>query len=174
MNIEKLRSLGLSDAQINALNEDTTENKVVVELPVKTNTVSYNDKPLRPTSIHELKEYTKGAVVELPPFAEGQPFIARLRRPSLMVMAKTGQIPNELIGQATDIFAKGSDSLRGVNKNTISDMYEIIERICEASLVEPTLKDIESAGLTLSDDQMMAIFSYSQGGVEALKSFRNQ
>ena len=40
--------------------------------------------------------------------------------------------------------------------------------------MEPTLQQIKSAGLELSDDQIMAIFSYTQVGVKALESFRSK
>ena len=42
----------------------------------------------------------------------------------------------------------------------------------KASLEEPSFDDIKEAGLELTDEQMMAIFSYSQEGVKALESFR--
>ena len=32
------------------------------------------------TSIEELKQYSNGTLVELPCFAEGQPFVARLKK----------------------------------------------------------------------------------------------
>ena len=47
---------------------------------------------LKLTSIEELKKYANGTVVELPSFSEGQPFVARLKRPSLLSMVKQGKI----------------------------------------------------------------------------------
>lgn len=49
------------------------------------------------TSLQNLKTYTKGQIVELPPFAEGMPFVARLKRPSMLALVKSGKIPNELL-----------------------------------------------------------------------------
>ena len=130
-------------------------------------------KQMHVTTVEELKSYSDGQIVELPPFAEGQPFVARLRRPSLLLLSKIGKIPNQLLTKAAELFGDGGRKmLSNVNDNTLGDFYDIIHTVVEASLVEPTLAEIEEAGIELSDNQMMAIFNYSQNGVNALKSFR--
>lgn len=126
------------------------------------------------TSVSDLQSYATGVVVRFPDFTEGQPFVARVRRPSLLVLAKSGKIPNSLLTTAGELFAKGGGSLDSDNDKMLSDMYDIMHIICEAALVQPTLAEIEGAGIQLSDDQMMAIFNYSQAGVKALESFRKE
>lgn len=123
------------------------------------------------TSIADLKN-AASAVVELPPFAEGTEFFARLKRPSLMMMVKTGKIPNQLLAYANQLFVKG-----GVNANdmdAMSGLMEIMEIMCEACFVEPTYQQIKDAGIELTDEQLMFVFNYSQNGVRALSSFRQQ
>lgn len=123
------------------------------------------------TSIYDLQRYAKGQIVKLPDFAEGQPFIVRMRRPSLLIMAKSGKIPNRLLSTATNLFNGGNDK----NANTdslLSDTYDVCEAIAEAALVEPTLSDIKNSGIELSDNQLIAIFNYAQRGIEALDNFR--
>ena len=132
------------------------------------------DKVMGITSVSDLQSYAAGVVVRLPDFAEGQPFVARVRRPSMLVLAKSGKIPNTLLNAAGELFAKGGSGLDSDNEKMLSDMYDIMHIICEASLIQPTLAEIEGAGLVLSDDQMMAIFNYSQAGVKALESFRKE
>lgn len=132
------------------------------------------DQALNVTSASDLQSYAAGTVVRFPDFAEGQPFVARVRRPSMLVLAKQGKIPNTLLTSAGELFAKGGNGLDADNVNMLSDMYDIMHIICEASLVQPTLQEIEGAGLTLSDDQMMAIFNYSQAGTRALETFRKE
>lgn len=132
------------------------------------------DKVMGITSISDLQTYAAGTVVRFPDFTEGQPFVARVRRPSLLVLAKSGKIPNSLLTAAGELFAKGGSGLDSDNDKMLSDMYDIMHIICEASLVQPTLAEIEGAGIQLSDDQMMAIFNYSQAGVKALESFRKE
>lgn len=127
----------------------------------------------RVTSIYDLQRYSKGQIVRLPDFAEGQPFIARMRRPSLLIMAKNGKIPNRLLSTATTLFNGGGDK----NANTdslLSDTFDVCEAIAEAALVEPTLSDIKNSGIELSDNQLIAIFNYAQRGVEALDNFRKK
>lgn len=132
------------------------------------------DEPLAVTSISDLQRYSGGTIVRLPDFAEGQPFVARLKRPSLLVLAKSGKIPNSLLSTAAQLFSKGGSGVDTDNENMLSDVYGICEVLCEAALIQPTLAEIKAAGLELSDDQLMAIFNYTQVGVEALKSFRKK
>lgn len=137
------------------------------EIPTPPSIVDEN----KVTSIYDLQRYSKGQIVRLPDFAEGQPFVARMRRPSLLVMAKKGKIPNRLLATATDLF-NGGNSNNANNDTILSDTYDVCETIAEAALVEPTMGEIKSAGLELSDNQLIAIFNYAQRGVEALDNFR--
>lgn len=132
------------------------------------------DMPMNITSLADLQSYAKGTVVRFPDFAEGQPFVARVRRPSMLVLAKQGKIPNSLLTAAGELFSKGGAGMDADNENMLSDVYDICKIICSASLVEPTMADIERAGIELSDEQLMAIFNYSQNGVKALESFRKE
>lgn len=125
------------------------------------------------TSITDLREYSKGTIVTLPEFGEGQPFVARVRRPSMLVLAKQGKIPNSLLMTANELFS-GGGGIDPDNEKLLSEMYDVCMIICEACLIEPSLKDIQDAGMELSDDQIMAIFNYTQNGVKALESFREE
>lgn len=126
------------------------------------------------TSVFDLQSYAAGTVVRFPDFTEGQPFVARVRRPSMLVLAKSGKIPNTLLTAAGELFAKGGGGMDSDNEKMLSDMYDIMHIMCESALIQPTLDEIEGAGITLSDDQMMAIFNYTQAGVKALESFRKE
>lgn len=123
------------------------------------------------TSIFELRAYAEGALVELPPFGEGQPFYARMRRPSMLLLAKLGKIPNTLLGTANKLFSESK--LDNDNEQMLAEFYSVVEAIAEASFIQPTYKEIKEAGLTLSDDQLMFIFNYTQQGVTALNTFRS-
>lgn len=126
------------------------------------------------TSITDLREYSKGTIVTLPEFGEGQPFVARVRRPSMLVLAKQGKIPNSLLMTANELFSGGGGGIDPDNEKLLAEMYDVCMIICEACLIEPSLKDIQDAGMELSDDQIMAIFNYTQNGVKALESFREE
>ena len=126
------------------------------------------------TSIEELRAYAQGDVVELPPFAEGRPFVARLQRPSLMGLVKEGKIPNSLLLQANELFSSGISSLDETREDALSQMFDLMDTICEASFVEPTYAQIKETGIKLTDEQLLFVFNYSQAGVKALESFRTE
>lgn len=133
------------------------------------------DKQLVVTSIEQLADYSRGTVVELPPFGPDQPFIARLRRPSLMALAKTGKIPNTLLNSANKMFfGDKSTSTKRYDENSLGEVFQIVDILCEAAFIEPSYNEIKRAGIELSDDQYMFVFNFTQQGVNALHSFRGK
>lgn len=186
---EQLVAMGMDEAQIRAIlsvqTEENKEKQPEAEVPVQkeekkivpmvTAQVSVEQRqaePLKVTSMSDLETYVHGVIVQFPPFAEGQPFVARVKRPSMLALVKSGKIPNTLLNEATSLFAKGANSMVGQNATTIDELFEVIEVIVDAALLEPTLSDVRKAGMELSDDQLMAIFTYTQQGVKALEQFR--
>lgn len=124
------------------------------------------------TPLESLQEYARGAIVQLPPFSEDQPFVARLRRPSMMALAKSGKIPNSLLNTANSLFmGKGMDSN---NEGALKEVLSIVDILCDAAFVEPTYSQLKEAGVELTDEQYMAVFNYTQQGVKALEPFREK
>lgn len=130
------------------------------------------NKPLKVTSLESLQEYSQGSVVQLPDFSEGQPFVARLRRPSMMALAKSGKIPNSLLSTANSLFIKGG--VDAGNEAAMKEVLEVVDVLCESAFVEPTYSQLKEAGIELTDEQYMFIFNYTQNGVKALKPFRRE
>lgn len=133
------------------------------------NTPTNTDKKV--TSIEEILAYKDGVIIELPGFVPDKPFFARVKRPSLMALASSGKIPNSLMSQATDIFAKGANAMVGTNSTVIKDVYDVVKIVCSAALVEPSMQQLNDNGIELTDEQLMAIFSYTQEGIKALERF---
>lgn len=127
------------------------------------------------TSIDDLKAIAQGEVVELPPFYGGQPFVVRMRRPSLMVLIKSGKIPNSLLATANQLFTSSTDK-NSLDKNPefFGEVLGVLDIIVEAAMIEPSLQQIKDSGVELTDEQYMAIFNYTQKGIEALKPFRGK
>lgn len=125
------------------------------------------------TSLEQLKQYADGNIVRLPDFAEGQPFVAKLKRPSILGMAKQGKIPNSLLVKTNELFVQ-SGSLDVEENSMMQEIYDVIDLIASETFVEPTYDEIKSTGIELTDEQMMFIFNYSQQGVKALESFRTE
>lgn len=132
------------------------------------------EEAMKITTFGDLQSYAAGTVVRLPDFGDGQPFVARVRRPSMLILAKQGKIPNRLLVAAGELFTKGGGGIDADNEKMLGDMYDICHIICEACLIQPTMKEIENAGMELSDDQLMAVFNYTQTGIKALESFRKE
>lgn len=110
----------------------------------------------QPTSIQDLISYSQGQIVKLPDFSEGQPFYARLRRPSMLSLMSNGKIPNSLVITANRLFnGKGMDDR---NENSMSEVLQLLEVICESAFVEPSYKELKEAGVHLTDQQYMAVF----------------
>lgn len=132
---------------------------------------------LKVTSISELKKMANGEIVELPGFTDGTTFVARLKRPSMLALAKSGKIPNNLLGAANKLFIGVGNVLNSNNNknndDALSELFDIIEVICEECFVEPSYKELKDNGIELTDQQKLAIFTYTQRGVKSLENFRN-
>ena len=132
----------------------------------------YNQNGLVITPIDDLVKASQGTLIELPPFVEGQPFVARLKRPSMLALVRAGKIPNALITTANELFAKGGFDTD--DSSAMDNLFGVLDAVCEACFVEPTYAQLKDAGVTLTDDQLMFVFNYTQRGVSALGGFRSQ
>lgn len=132
----------------------------------------YNQQGLNVTSIDDLVKASQGTLVELPPFAQGTQFVARLKRPSMLALIRSGKIPNPLLLSANELFVKGGVDVD--DENSLNQLFQILDILCEACFVEPSYQALKDAGVELTDDQYMYIFNYTQQGVEALKPFRQE
>jgi hypothetical protein len=121
------------------------------------------------TSIEQLKDIAKGQIVELPSFGDGSPFVCRVKRASLLGLAVNGAIPNSLLAAANQVFFGKSSNKQEVDFKETGKVFEIVAKDC---LMEPTYDQIKEAGLTLTDDQIVALFNFSQEGLRALEPFR--
>lgn len=126
------------------------------------------------TPLSDIVKMSKGEVVELPGFKSDQKVYFRLVRPSMLMLAKTGQIPNSLLSRAADLFSKGSRSFNNDDGDVLAESYDVLNSIARAAMVEPTMDQLTSNGVSLTDEQLMAIFNYTQNGVNSLSQFREQ
>ena len=140
-------------------------------VPIATNAANVTREAPQVTPIEELIKYKDGIVIKLPGFVPNVPWYAQIKRPSLMSLAASGKVPNSLMTQATDLFAKGAGAMVGANSTIIKDVYDVVMIVCEAALVKPSMNELRENGIVLTDEQLMAIFSYTQEGVKALERF---
>lgn len=131
-----------------------------------------DQKNLKVTSLEDLVRASQGTLIELPAFAPDVPFVAKLKRPSLLALLREGKIPNQLISTANELFTGGK--IDTDDDKSLSNLFGVLDSICEAAFVEPTYEEIKSSGVILTDEQLMAVFNYTQRGVTALNSFRKE
>ena len=126
---------------------------------------------LKVISIEELKKISEGEIVPLDGFySDKEPFVVRLKRPSLLSLVSSKQIPNPLLNTAYKLFY-GEE--KGIKVDpSISDNAQIYTAVAKAALVEPTYDEIHEAGLELTDTQLLQIWQFSQFGGAVLDSFR--
>lgn len=123
-------------------------------------------------SFEELKKLSEGEEVEIHGFKAGERITVRLCRPSLMRMAGTGEIPNLLLAAANSLFTSGISSIAAGEGKSLPDTFKVMDCIARAGLVEPKYEDFERAGVPLTDQQLIDIFTYSQAGIKMLEPFR--
>ena len=107
--------------------------------------------------------------IVLPGWDAAEPFVCKARRPSVFNMASTGHIPNPLMGAVQKMF---SGAAREVEAVPLDQQAKVMIQLAKYALVEPAYDEIEAAGLTLTDEQLMNIYAFALGGARVLEPFR--
>ncbi|WP_061321059.1 hypothetical protein [Clostridium botulinum] len=126
---------------------------------------------LKVTNIEDLKKVAQGEVIQLPQFSQGIPFNARVKRVSLLNLVRKGVVPNKLLSAAEELFYGKQSSKENVD---LAQMTDVMYIMAENALVEPSIEDLKNVGLELTDEQIVALFNYTQEGVSELDSFREE
>lgn len=107
------------------------------------------------------------AEVVLPGWCDDE-FVCVLRRPSLLALASRGAITNPLMKTARRIFYSGVSAENG----NLGEEGRILIEIAAAAMVKPTFAELQERGIELTDEQLIAIFQYTQTGAKSLERFR--
>lgn len=130
------------------------------------------------TTLQDLKKYAEGVKVQLPSFSESCPFVVVLKSPSVVRMAMSGRIPNQLMKVAVELFTGETEEKHNKTADEklkeMSDVRDVMELVADAAMVSPTFKEVKEAGLELSDAQLLAIYNFTQTGIEDLRFFRSK
>ena len=116
-------------------------------------------------ALSDARMRTEVQEVELPGFGDGKPWKPKLKRLSLLGLARNGKIPNELLSAVTELYQYGT-----VKTPDLKLAAETMYLIAGEALAEPTLTQLEEAGVPLTDEQLAAIYLYARRGVEAAGS----
>lgn len=130
-------------------------------------------------------------VIPIPGFRKGdEPIYIQIRSTGVMNMLANGRIPNTLLGKVTELFgdtskvSKDSVPLNGITQEQktealdklsksdtgLTDMAELLRVFASAAMVQPTYEEVKDS---MTDDQLMAVFSAMYGEVMEVESFRN-
>lgn len=106
--------------------------------------------------------------VELPGFEIGETISVKLRKVSILSLASSGKIPNSLMGVVNELFGKGASgaSQEEVSKASmehLTEMSQLLHVVAKAAMIEPKYDEV---GEYLTDDQLNAIFDFSQSTVK--------
>lgn len=133
---------------------------------------------LKITNVNEIKEYFEGEIVELAPFENGKPFVARVRVPSLVEIYRLGKIPNTLIVEVRKYF----DTLEKDENNNVTinfadkrarNLMNLALKMADVVLIEPSMKELREAKIRLSDMQLLSIYNYVDKKVSEMIPFRD-
>lgn len=134
---------------------------------------------MTPTSIEELKKAKLTTIRELPSFPDGTPLVVELKKPSLIDMTIRGRILNPLLTSAISIIptedkekAEGEKATPALNAEDFKSTAELFITICEECMVKPTYAEVKEYAGGLTDEQILAIYNYTQEGMDKLQSFR--
>ncbi|GAA0825260.1 esterase [Clostridium tertium] len=122
------------------------------------------------TSLDDLKKIAEGQEVELLGWGE-EPFVCKLKRPSMLGLVANGEIPNPLLNAAYILFNGAKTTKDVIN---MKEQKELLTIMAKAAMVEPSYTELEEIGLELTDTQLLEIYNYTQIGVKALTSFRTK
>ena len=106
-------------------------------------------------------------VVTLPGWF-GETVEMELKRPSILALAAAGAIQNPLMKTARKLFYSGINPDGG----DLAEEGRVLLEVAKAALVKPTFDELEAAGIELTDEQLIAIFQFTQLGAKALDRFR--
>lgn len=124
-------------------------------------------KELKVTPLDIIREKAKGIIVELPGW-DDESFIARLKRPSLEGLIKSGSIPNELLDTVWTIWEGKATKTPNLDKDMF---FKAMNAVLAEVFAEPSFEDIKDY---LTDEQKIAAFNWTQGGMKALLPFRSR
>lgn len=133
---------------------------------------------LQVTSLEELKKIKQTEIIDLGEFEDGTSLIAEVKKPNLVDLMMHGKIPNSLMETAMKLFNnKAQEVANKVDAGDIKsfkEMFGLMNTLAESCLVNPSYDQLKELDLTLTQDQLMNVLMYTQGGVKALESFRTE
>lgn len=112
------------------------------------------------------------SIIQIPGFEPGEVFDIKVKKLSLVGLMSSGRIPNSLMAVVKDAFEGIKSSTEQDNESAVMDkageIGKLLDIVCKEAMLEPKYEDVADV---MDDNQKLAIFEYTQGGVETVKPF---
>ena len=112
------------------------------------------------------------SIIPIPGFDAGETFEIKVKKLSIVGLMSSGKIPNSLMQVVKDAFAgiksAGAEADESAIMDKAGDIGKLLDIVCAEAMLEPRFEDIEDV---MNDAQKLAVFEFTQGGVEEAKSF---
>lgn len=113
------------------------------------------------------------SIIPIPGFDEGETFDIKVKKLSLVGLMSSGKIPNALMQVVKQAF-EGISSTANQEEAEASivdkagDIGKLLDIVCKEAMLEPLFEDVKDV---MNDAQKLAIFEFTQGGANRVKSF---
>lgn len=112
------------------------------------------------------------SIIPIPGFDAGETFEIKVKKLSIVGLMSSGKIPNSLMQVVKDAFtgikSAGVEADESAIMDKAGDIGKLLDIVCAEAMLEPRFEDIKDV---MNDAQKLAVFQFTQGGVEEAKSF---
>ena len=112
------------------------------------------------------------SIIPIPGFDAGETFEIKVKKLSIVGLMSSGKIPNSLMQVVKDAFAGIKSASAEADESAImdkaGDIGKLLDIVCAEAMLEPRFEDIKDV---MNDAQKLAVFQFTQGGVEEAKPF---
>ena len=113
------------------------------------------------------------SIIPIPGFDKHETFDIKVKKLSIVGLMSSGKIPNSLMQVVKDAFAgiksnANPEDAESSIMDKAGDIGKLLDIVCEEAMLEPRFEDIKDV---MNDEQKLAVFQFTQGGVEEVKSF---
>ena len=113
------------------------------------------------------------SIIPIPGFDAGEVFEIKVRKLSIVGLMSSGKIPNSLMKVVKDAFegiksSNGAEDSESAVMDKAGEIGKLLDIVCKEAMLEPAFDEIKDV---MNDSQKLAVFQFTQGGVEEVKPF---
>lgn len=113
------------------------------------------------------------SIIPIPGFDKGETFDIKVKKLSIVGLMSSGKIPNSLMQVVKNAFAgikssTAEDDAEASIMDKAGEIGKLLDIVCTEAMLEPTFAEVKDV---MNDAQKLAVFQFTQGGVEQAKTF---